>query len=88
MFIITENFGADNTQTITAQFAQAISEAVTMADFTTEQSNFLQAINEVFVLLDTPSVSGWIKINDDQTITWTQINNDQSNGWTEINNSQ
>ena len=59
-----------------------------MANFTTEQSNFLQAINEVFVILDTPSVSGWIKINDDQSTFWFQIDSALSSTWTEINNSQ
>ena len=59
-----------------------------MANFTTEQSNFLQSIVETFVLLDTPSVSGWIKIDDGQITTWNLLFNDQSINWTEINNSQ
>jgi len=85
---IIENATIDNTQTITAQFAQAIAEAVTMADLSTQQSAFLESIIENFNILDSYFVTGWITIDDSQTVLWAQVNDNQSVTWDNINNTQ
>jgi hypothetical protein len=45
-------------------------------------------VNEIIAMADSPKVSGWIKINDDQTVTWSLVGNNQNPNWVEINNSQ
>ena len=70
-----------------------------MADTPTITAQFKAAIIENLYMLDSQFVTGWIKINDNQSTTWNNINNsesttwnqvsnDQSPGWTNVNNNQ
>jgi hypothetical protein len=69
-FTIVENTNPASIELVAAQFQNSITEAVTLADSSTQQSNFLQTITEAIALLDSQFPRGWYTINDNQDANW------------------
>jgi len=85
---IAENFGSAAAQSASVIIVYAITEAISMADSSTTQAVFLQAITENVYLLDLLVQRGWIKINDNGSVTWNNINNAGGGSWNQINDTQ
>jgi hypothetical protein len=62
----------------------SIVEGITNADAISLQAGFVAFIAENLNMADNQSVSGWIKIIDDQTANWAIINNTETAGWTVV----
>lgn len=85
---ITENFSAADTQTAGLQFLVSVVENLSVADTPTAFSAFSLAIAENISLLDANTVSGWIKVIDEQNANWAVINDAQANTWANVDASQ
>jgi len=62
----------------------SIVENITNADAIAIQAGFVAFIAENLNMADNQTVSGWIKIIDDQTANWAIINNTETAGWTVV----
>jgi len=60
----------------------SIVEGVTNADAISIQAGFVAFIAENLNMADNQTVSGWIKIIDDQTANWALVSNTETAGWT------
>ena len=85
---LNENSNLANAQSIAAQFVGAVFENINLNDNSTQTSQFLDNITEAFTILDSQFVTGWIKINDNQTVVWNMVNNSNSASWNTIDNSE
>lgn len=99
---VVESMTLDDLKTAGANFLRSISEDIILNDandafvFFAENVNLkdVQSVKADYVvsmlenigLLDTAITSGWIRINDDQSISWNNVNNASSSTWTDVNN--
>ena len=56
----------------------------TLTDLNVPLLQFNSTCTELITLVDYQSPHGWIKINDNQTVTWNYINNNQNSVWNPI----
>ena len=73
---------------MTGGFVESLSENLNSADKNTVTANFYASIIENVDMLASLIQRGWIKIDDDQTITWNAVNNTGGGSWTTVNNTQ
>lgn len=96
---ISENFAVESSGLAEESNIAFITEYINTTDLNSVKADYIVSMLENIGLLDTAITSGWIRINDDQSIswnnvnnasstTWTEVNNDNLNPWDEINNSQ
>jgi hypothetical protein len=85
---LNENSNLANAQSIAVQFVGVVFENVNLNDASTQTSQFFNNITEAFTILDSQFVTGWIKINDNQTVVWNMVNNSNSANWNTIDNSE
>ena len=82
--ILNETQTLTDAQTVLAAFVGAQTNTTTLTDAQLGVFLHYVSVSETVTLLDEAIQRGWIKINDNQTVTWNNVNNNQNSVWNPI----